>query len=475
MDKKTSTQNIHENILLRVNKKLTLKIYVAYGLGHILNDVCSAMWFSYLLVFFQLVLGYSTTDAAALLLVGQVADAVATPIVGYNSDKNHDWWIYKFGKRKIWYFMGTICVLVAFPFIFSPCINCQDAPRLNRMIYYSFFVVMFQFGWAAVQIAHLSLIPEITSKEHEKTRLAAIRNGGTVVASVLVYLVTWSILHISGGSENQIDISYASRFQHIVWSVMAFGTVCSITFYAIIKEPESKKFNNQEDFSAKVSFKQVCLDVKLYIVGTVYMSSRLFINLTQVFISLYLAKSLTMVASSLAIVPLVMYISSFAASFPVGPLTQRVGRKIVYIIGACFGLVGCLWIQWGQDDLYKNYFIFVVAFFLGMASTIVLVASLDFTTDFIGSSTNRGAFIYGIMSFADKMANGIAVEIIQVIYDDSNIDFYKNVLTYVCGGALILGTLSALLVNSSKVQRKRNRHKSTDTLTESISTVSQTV
>ena len=37
---------------------------------------------------------------------------------------------------------------------------CAD----QQMLYYPFFIVIFQFGWAAVQISHLALITDLTSR-----------------------------------------------------------------------------------------------------------------------------------------------------------------------------------------------------------------------------------------------------------------------------------------------------------------------
>lgn len=71
---------------------------------------------------------------------------------------------------------GTICVLLSFPFIFSPCLGCSDTtPEWAALLYYSPFIVVFQFGWAATQIAHLSLIPVLVTNEHEKVELTALR------------------------------------------------------------------------------------------------------------------------------------------------------------------------------------------------------------------------------------------------------------------------------------------------------------
>jgi hypothetical protein len=57
-----------------------------------------------------------------------------------------------------------VCVALSFPFIFLPCLPCSPAtPSALRLIYTLFFVVVFQFGWAATQISHLALITDLTS------------------------------------------------------------------------------------------------------------------------------------------------------------------------------------------------------------------------------------------------------------------------------------------------------------------------
>ena len=76
-----------------------------YGVGHVLNDLCASIWFSYLLVFYHSVLGFSNKNAGYLMLLGQVADAISTPLVGYESDKAEGFCRYT--KRKSWHLLGT--------------------------------------------------------------------------------------------------------------------------------------------------------------------------------------------------------------------------------------------------------------------------------------------------------------------------------------------------------------------------------
>lgn len=45
----------------------------------------------------------------------------------------------------------------------------------------------------------------------------------------------------------------------------------------------------------------------------------------------------------------------------------------------------------------------------------MLVTSLGVCADLIGQNTESGAFVYGVMSFMDKLSNGFAVMLIQYL------------------------------------------------------------
>ena len=75
---------------------------LGYGTGHILNDMCASMWFTYMLLFFHNVIQLSNTNAGLIVLIGQIADGISTVLVGVLSDQEHNIWIYiRYGKRKV--------------------------------------------------------------------------------------------------------------------------------------------------------------------------------------------------------------------------------------------------------------------------------------------------------------------------------------------------------------------------------------
>ena len=161
---------------LTKSEKVPILVKLAYGTGHVLNDMCASMWFTYLLIFLHKVLKFDHVIAGGLLTIGQVADGLSTLLIGSVSDRNSGLsFCSRYGNRKTWHLLGTICVLFSFAFIFSKCIHCENASQSAQMVYYSAFIIIFQFGWAATQVSHLAMIPDLTSCRNEYTALTSIR------------------------------------------------------------------------------------------------------------------------------------------------------------------------------------------------------------------------------------------------------------------------------------------------------------
>lgn len=110
----TTSNNLTNNIDTNVNGETTINNTnedmsqfksslnffekVGYGLGHVYNDLSAGVWFSYTLLFMQGALKMSSPIAGTLVMVGQVGDAIATPIAGYIADK---YW-----TKRNWHIIG---------------------------------------------------------------------------------------------------------------------------------------------------------------------------------------------------------------------------------------------------------------------------------------------------------------------------------------------------------------------------------
>ena len=169
---------------------------------------------------------------------GQIADGISTLFVGFFMDSGDNLWLCnKYGKRKSWHLIGTFCVLVSFPFIFMPCIGCQDTDQTAQMVYFIAFVVIFQFGWAATQISHLSMIPVLTACEEERNSLTSRRYAGTVLSNAAVFSLLGALLGFgAGGSEEgQLGPEDIPVFRNVALACVGAGGLMSLIFHLSVK------------------------------------------------------------------------------------------------------------------------------------------------------------------------------------------------------------------------------------------------
>jgi len=454
-------------------QKPSLKNKLGFSLGHVLNDMCASMWFTYLLLYFNKVLEFSNIYSGILMLIGQLADGFSTVFVGIFADKGIDLYLCnKLGQRKAWHLIGVVCVMASFPFIFSACPGCSsnsdgnetvilESPISNstntedkdissnmaQLAYYATFIVIFQFGWASTQIAHLAAIPDLSECQNERTGLTAIRYSMTVISTIMVYSTLWIFLEGDTSSVNPAD-GYA--FTYVMLVCMCIGLIASIGYHILVKFPDSHKKGNQDE---DTSSNNTSVDwswfreYQLYQIGFVYMATRLYVNLAQAYIPFFLQSTLDLQAYYVATVPLAMYVGSFITSFAMKPLNKVLGRKLTFILGGIIGISGCLWITFcTKDDENVKYYVYFATSLIGIGGSTMMVTSLSLTAEFIGNDTSSSAFIYGLMSLTDKISNGLVVVAIQTyipLEKEMKDSYIRDIITYVCGGSGIFGMLVA--------------------------------
>ena len=240
----------------------------------------------------------------------------------------------------------------------------------------------------------------------------------TVASNILVYSCAWGLLNKSDG-QGMIGPEDVAAFQTLMEICLGVGILATIIYHLNVKindhDCDMGRENVAQNGIPSVSTLKWFNEVQLYQIGVIYMTTRLFVNLTQAYIPLYLQVSLRLPAKYVATVPLTMFLSGHVTSLTMKKTNQFLGRKLTYIIGALIGIVGCLWVAFGcepSDEITKVSVYFVAAF-LGIGSTVMLVTSLALTAEFIGNDTDSSAFIYGLMSLTDKVSNGFAVILIQ--------------------------------------------------------------
>lgn len=425
----------------KLKDRTPLRQRISYSTGHIFNDLCSAVWFTYFIVYFNKVVGLSTTDTGLLFLIAQGADAILTPFMGIGCDRIVIKRFAPYGKRKTWHLFGTIFVAVAWPFIFSPCLACsEDSPKWLPLLYYSVTVVIFHVGWAGVQIAHLSLIPEIARRPGEIVELNAVRSGLTFVCGIFIYVVTWILL--GQASEEGISPNLAKEFTQLSLIVVAIGFLFSIVFHWGTIEPATsttgeRKELTEEPLDEHSSDQSLCVEIverdapshkpktwrqwfkdpKFYAMGVVYTCSRITVNVSQSYFPFYLTETLHFQKEAIAYFPLVILVTGAISSVLVKRISKSLGTKWTFCLACAIVLGACAWFY--LQTISGREGVYAAAFILGCGNSVMLVTVLSMTADMIGIDKASGGFVYSVMGFLDKGFVGAVVLVIQTFYPDS--------------------------------------------------------
>ncbi|KAK6642685.1 hypothetical protein RUM43_004187 [Polyplax serrata] len=474
-----SSGTMAENKVTKESLKLSQRI--AYGLGHVMNDICSAMWFSYTLLFFEVVLQMPSSVAGALIFTGQVVDAVFSPIIGLLVDR--------YGSRKSWHMLGTAMLVLTYPLTFANCPwnpgftirfskldgplgswkNFDETQLALAATYFALLVTVFQVGWAMVQISHLAIIPDITPDKNERANLTAIRYTANVGAYVFVFLITWFILHVTHGSHASIGSEDAYKFKAVALLGLSVGGVCTVIFHIVLKTPDAlkpiAKSQSTKKFSTWITvIGEYFKAPLLYQVTLVYFASRMLLTISLVYMPLYLVESVGKEEEFIATVPLVSYIGSLVASLLMRQFRTLFHTKTYYIMGTILSIVASVWIGVGFKH---NEELFGLATLLGAGSSITGVASLCLCADLVGTDTENGAFVYSVVTAMDKLLGGVVVIIIEYTKTEISTSkaYYQNVLAYGCGVSSILGlvALTTMYLNTKPSSTSLTRSPDSNT------------
>uniref|UniRef100_A0A2M3ZBW6 Putative sugar transporter n=1 Tax=Anopheles braziliensis TaxID=58242 RepID=A0A2M3ZBW6_9DIPT len=495
-----------DRIQQQLDKRSTLRMCekIGYGLGHVYNDLCAGVWFSYTLLFMQGALGMPAAEAGAMVMLGQVGDAIATPIVGMLTDR--------YGTKRQWHIFGTFIVFLTFPMIFSLCPWCTVAPHWWEIVYFAAVILGFQFGWPIVQVTHLAMIPELSRTQKDRSDLTAIRYSLSIISNVVVYIVTWAVLRNRSSVENQIGPGDAYRFRDISLILTLAGVSMSVLFnfsltfsgyeqrrstallhnvirpVATSEEPDLEResllrpsvapaagtsSNGPDGVLLRKPRKNFFKSPLLYQNALLYVFSRLFMTTSLVYMPLWLDEQAhhqqdgppsgdQVNVEHLATVPLVSFLASFIASLVLKYTNRFISNSLVYFIGSLISISVCLWIALtAVDATFSTFALFVIAALFGAGSSITMVSSLCITADMIGKHAEQSGIIYSAVTFADKLVTGVVVVIIESVKCKDRTEcpeYYQGVLSYGCGLAAILGcaTLATLLCTTAAT-RARNR------------------
>ncbi len=386
--------------------KLTVKEKVAYGLGAVGKDMVYMLSASYVLYYFQDLLGVNAFAMGVILLVARIFDAFNDPIMGIIVAKTKTKW----GKFRPWLLIGTLTNAVILYLMFA----CPpDLSGSGLVAYAAIFYILWGTTYTIMDIPYWSMIPAFTEGGKEREGLTTLARSCAGVGSALVTIFTMQIVHMISDDE--------------VVGFKWFALIIAILFVAFIlitclfvKEKSTANMQTAtigEMFKALVKNDQaMTVVIAIVLINvSVYITSNLVIYFfkydfggTEWYNGYTLFNMFGGGIQILSMMILYPLLRKFASNL-----------KIFYIclISAIIGYIALLGIAFTQMN---NVFIFFIPGFFIFAANGVLQVLI---TVFLANTVEYGelkngrrdeSVIFSMQTFVVKLASGIAAFVASI-------------------------------------------------------------
>lgn len=463
--------------LVHKEERTSLKQKICYGVGHVFNDLCIQAWFTYLIIFFNKIVKISAKGTGLIFLASQIADAISTPFIGYGCDKSLSKKITKkYGNRKIWHLFGSVGIALIWPFVFSPCLACnEDSPDWVPVAYYGAFAALFSVCWPMVEISHLSLMPHVAKRPKDAVELSAIRSALKLGCGVFVFLVTWILL--GQNSEETVNESAKKQFTYQSIIVMITGSFFAFIFHwgvedvdhGTAEEEENKKQSQNSSADAPLckDLEKQALEIELqkqerqkqddvkktwmkwlknpdfYKIVIIYMATQNVVNLNQSYFPMYLTETLHFRKEAIAYFPLMILISGIFMSTVIKRLNKYFSNRVLFCVGAVV-VIGCAtWFYFTPQS--KRQMIYAPTIIMGCGNSMMLVTSLAMVAEIIGDDKKSSGFVYGVCALMDKASLGFIVLGLQEYYPETQGICGEPCAQYLRGAFSVFPGIEALL------------------------------
>jgi melibiose permease len=232
---------------METKKDLTFKEKFAYGIGAVGKDMVYMLSASYILYYYQDIMGVSAVAMGIILFAARIFDAFNDPIMGVIVAKTKTKW----GKFRPWLLIGTLLNAVVLFLMFSA------PPALNGgglVAYAAITYILWGVTYTMMDIPYWSMIPAFTHSGKERENLSALARScagvGSAIISIITVLSVSALGKMAGGTGTTDIERLGFKYFSLIVAIL-FVIFISITCLAI----KEKSSVNMQTSSVKDMFK----------------------------------------------------------------------------------------------------------------------------------------------------------------------------------------------------------------------------
>ncbi len=188
--------------------KLGFKEKAAYGIGAVGKDMVYMLSASYILYYYQDIMGVSAWVMGIILMIARVFDAFNDPLMGVIVAKTKTKW----GKFRPWLFIGTLtnALVLGAMFAAPPALSGKGLAAYAAATY-----ILWGVTYTMMDIPYWSMVPAFTEGGKDREAMSALGRTCAGVGSALVTVFTMMVVvalgtFILGKSPNMVTNNLAA-------------------------------------------------------------------------------------------------------------------------------------------------------------------------------------------------------------------------------------------------------------------------
>ncbi len=149
-------------------RRLSAGVTASYGFGSVAYGVKDAGFGTFLLIYYNQVLGVNAATVGLVIMVALVCDAFIDPAVGILSDRTRGKW----GRRHPWMYASALPIAIGWLLLWNPPASLSEPMKL---VWLFVTAVVVRSAVSCFEVPSQALTPELTQDYDERTRITAYR------------------------------------------------------------------------------------------------------------------------------------------------------------------------------------------------------------------------------------------------------------------------------------------------------------
>ena len=410
--------------------KLSVREKISYGLGAVGKDMVYMLSASYILYYYQDILGVSAIAMGIILMAARVFDAFNDPVMGVLVAKTKSRW----GKFRPWLLIGTILNAFVLYFMFAAPPSFDGS---GLVAYAAITYIVWGVTYTMMDIPYWSMIPAFTEGGKEREGLTTLARSCAGVGSAVITIITMKCVYLLGQGNERLGFKWFALIIAVIFVLFILCTCLNIKEKSTVNVDSPSvgqmfKALIQNDQAMAVVITIVLINCSIYITSNLVIY---FFKYDFGSENWYDAYTLfNTFGGAIQILSMMLFF----------PLLRKFFNAIqIFYISFFMAVAGyAALLILAFTNMSSVYLLFIPGFFIFAANgmlTVIVTIFLANTVDYGELKNNRRdeSVIFSMQTFVVKLASGVAALIASICLTVFNLSDDTSAVTTAAGSSVV--------------------------------------